>query len=295
VGGSRKSLSTRVFDTANIILFIFLGVLCIIPFINMLVLSLSDPSYVLAGQVYFWPKGFSFNTYFYLFQRTAFWRAFLISIIRTVAGTSLNLIMVLLTAYPLSKGSSYFRGRTVYAWYFFITMLISGGMIPGYLLITGLKMRNTIWALILPRGLPVFNLVLMINFFRQIPKDLEEASLLDGASHFKTLLYIYIPCSMAAIATISLFCMVTQWNEWFDGMLYMNQPEMRPLQTYLRTVIIEMNITQLSADDYELYKMLANRGLKCAQIIMAIIPILAVYPFLQKYFVKGIVLGSVKE
>jgi putative aldouronate transport system permease protein len=135
----------------------------------------------------------------------------------------------------------------------------------------------------------------MINFFRQIPKDLEEASLIDGASHFRTLVQIYVPCSLAAIATISLFCMVGHWNEWFDGVLYISKPELKPLQTYLRSVIINLDITQITGTDYEVYKVLANRGLKCAQIIIAVVPILCAYPFLQKYFVKGIVLGSVKE
>jgi putative aldouronate transport system permease protein len=291
----RESFIRKVFNTVNIVLLLTLTVLCLVPFVNVLALSFSSPDFISAGLVYFVPKGLSFDFYAFLFRRTAYWQAFLISIIRVITGTLLNLFMVLLTAYPLSKESSYFHGRTAYAWYFFITMLVSGGMIPSYLLVTGLGLRNTLWALIFPGALPVFNLVLMINFFRQIPKDLEEASLIDGASHFRTLAQIYVPCSMAAIATISLFCMVGHWNEWFDGMLYINKPELKPLQTYLRSVIINLDITQISGTDYEVYKILANRGLKCAQIIIAVIPILCAYPFLQRYFVKGIVLGSVKE
>jgi putative aldouronate transport system permease protein len=257
-------------------------------------MSFSSAVYVQAGRVTFWPMGFTLDSYNYLFQKISFWRSFLVSLMRVALGTSINLAFVLLTAYPLSKESSRFRGRTIYVWYFFLTMLVGGGMIPNYLLITGLGLRNTIWALVLPGALPIFNLVLMLNFFRQIPKELEEASLIDGAGHFRTLTQVFVPCSLAAIATISLFCMVGHWNAWFDGMLYMNRPEMRPLQTYLRTVIINMNMTELTGDDWELYATLSDRALRCSQIIIAVIPILSVYPFLQRYFVKGIVLGSVK-
>jgi putative aldouronate transport system permease protein len=250
--------------------------------------------YVSAGKVTFWPMGFTFDSYKYLFGRTAFWQAFLISIIRVILGTSINLFFIVLTAYPLSKENNRLRFRTFYTWFFFITMLIGGGMIPNYLLITRLGLRNSLLALVLPGALPIFNLVLMLNFFRQIPKELEEASLMDGAGHLTTLVRIFIPCSMAAIATISLFCMVNHWNAWFDGMIYMNKPDMKPLQTYLRSVILNMDMSEMTGDDFTLYASLSDRALRCAQIIIAIIPILSVYPFLQKYFVKGIVLGSVK-
>ena len=146
----------------------------------------------------------------------------------------------------------------------------------------------------LPGALPVFNLVLMLNFFRQVPQELEEAALIDGAGHIRTLVQIYLPVSLPAIATITLFCLVNHWNAWFDGMLYITTISKIPMQTYLRSIIMEMNITDMTADDYELYALLSNRTVKCSQIIVATIPILCVYPFLQRYFVSGIVLGSVK-
>jgi putative aldouronate transport system permease protein len=288
----RESLPKKFFDYINILILLSLTLICIIPFINTLALSFSSNYYVSAGLVTFWPKDFTLSSYKYLLERDAFWRAFLISTIRLILGTAINLVMILLTAYPLSKESSRFQLRTVYIWFFFVTMLISGGMIPNYLLITRLGMRNTIWALVLPGALPIFNLVLMINFFRQIPKEMEEAALIDGASQFTTMVRIYIPCSMAAIATISLFCMVSHWNAWFDGMIYMNNANMRPLQTYLRTVIINMDMSEMSGDDVELLQNLSDRALRGAQILIAMLPILSVYPFLQRYFVKGIVLGS---
>jgi putative aldouronate transport system permease protein len=155
-------------------------------------------------------------------------------------------------------------------------------------------MRNSLLALILPGALPAFNLVLMINFFRQISREMEEASLIDGAGYFSTLVKIYIPCSMAAIATISLFCMVGHWNSWFDGLIYMTSADMKPLQTYLRMVIIQLDVSKATMNDVEILRLLSDRGLRAAQVIIAILPILAVYPFLQRYFVKGLVLGSVK-
>jgi putative aldouronate transport system permease protein len=218
----------------------------------------------------------------------------MISIVRVILGTSLNLFIILISAYPLSKENTKFHMRTVYVWIFFTTMLVSGGMIPNYLLITRLGLRNNILALILPGAVHIFHIVLMINFFRQIPKELEEASLIDGASHYITLAKVYVPCSLAAIATISLFCMVGHWNEWFAGMIYMQKPDLKPLQTYLRTIIIDMDMSQMTGDEMGEFLRLSDRSLRSAQIIIAMIPILSVYPFLQRYFVKGIVLGSVK-
>ena len=204
------------------------------------------------------------------------------------------MLLIILTAYPLTKSDTKLTGRSFYTWFFFITMLVSGGMIPNFVLVGQLGLRDNILSLILPGALPVFNLVLMINFFRQVPIEMEEAAMIDGASHVKILAQIYVPLSKAAMATISLFCMVNHWNAWFDGMIYMKSPEKLPLQTYLRNVILKMDMSQMTGDDYGLLQMLSNDSIKCTQIVVAVIPILCVYPFLQKYFVKGIVLGGVK-
>ena len=244
--------------------------------------------------MYFWPKGWTTSAYTYILTRASFWSSFRTSILRVLLGGSLNLFFIILTAYPLSKSNDKLHFRNVYTWYFFITMLVSGGMIPNYLLIAKLGLRDSIWSLVLPGALPVFNLVLMLNFFRQVPTALEEAALIDGAGHLRTLVQIYLPVSLPAIATITLFCIVSHWNAWFDGMIYITSPSKVPMQTYLRSVLIDMNMADMSADDYELYATLANRTVKCSQIIVATIPILCVYPFLQRYFVSGIVLGSVK-
>ena len=290
----QESTGRKVFRVVNVIVLILLALICLLPFVNVIAISFSDSFYVDSNQVYFWPKGWTPSAYTYILTRASFWSSFRTSILRVLLGGSLNLFFIILTAYPLSKSNDKLHFRNVYTWYFFITMLVSGGMIPNYLLIAKLGLRDSIWSLVLPGALPVFNLVLMLNFFRQVPTALEEAALIDGAGHLRTLVQIYLPVSLPAIATITLFCIVSHWNAWFDGMIYITSPSKVPMQTYLRSVLIDMNMADMSADDYELYATLANRTVKCSQIIVATIPILCVYPFLQRYFVSGIVLGSVK-
>lgn len=290
----QESTGRKAFRVVNVIVLILLALICLLPFVNVIAISFSDSFYVDSNQVYFWPKGWTTSAYTYILTRASFWSSFRTSILRVLLGGSLNLFFIILTAYPLSKNNEKLHFRNVYTWYFFITMLVSGGMIPNYLLIAKLGLRDSIWSLVLPGALPVFNLVLMLNFFRQVPTALEEAALIDGAGHLRTLVQIYLPVSLPAIATITLFCIVSHWNAWFDGMIYITSPSKVPMQTYLRSVLIDMNMADMSADDYELYATLANRTVKCSQIIVATIPILCVYPFLQRYFVSGIVLGSVK-
>lgn len=290
----KDSPGRMAFRAVNITLLILLTLACLLPFINVIAMSFSKNGYVMAGQVTFWPMGFNLSSYKFMLERPAFWSSFQVSVLRLVAGSAINLVMIVLTAYPLSKENRQLSFRTFYVWFFFITMLIGGGMIPNYLLISRLKMRDTLWSLILPGALPVFNLVLMLNFFRQVPRELEEAAFIDGAGHLRTLIQVFLPVSVPAIATISLFCMVSHWNAWFDGMIYITTPERIPLQTYLRGIIIDLDISQMTSDDLMEWRDISDRTLKCAQIIVATIPILTVYPFLQRYFVSGIVLGSVK-
>ncbi len=290
----KESKSRILFRCVNVTVLILLALSCLLPFVNAIAISLSEDQYVSAGRVLFWPKGFTTVSYRYLINRDSFWNSFRISIIRCVLGTAITLVLVMLTAYPLSKDRSKLKGRSLYSWYFFITMLVSGGMIPLYLLINSLKMRNTIWSLVLPGALPAYYVVLMLNFFRQIPIELEEAATIDGAGHLRTLFQVYIPVSLPSLATITLFSLVGHWNNWFDGTIYISQPDKLPLMTFLRNAVSNLNMSEMTSADMELMKLLSDRSLKCAQIITATIPILCVYPFLQRYFVKGMVVGSVK-
>ncbi len=197
-------------------------------------------------------------------------------------------------SYSLSKTIYKFPGRQIYIWVFVFTMLFSGGLIPSYVLISKLHMIDTIWALVLPSAVSVWNMILMLNFFRTIPQELEEAAYIDGAGHLRVLWSVYLPVSMPSIATLSLFTMVFHWNSWFDGMIYMTKPEGYPLATYLHSMIVSDNLSRVGVT-LEGIVNFSNRTVKSAQIFIGALPILVVYPFLQKYFVKGIVLGSVKS
>jgi putative aldouronate transport system permease protein len=217
-----------------------------------------------------------------------------VSIKRIVLGGSINMFLTILAAYPLSKDKSKLRARTVYSWFFVATMLISGGLIPTFMLINAVGFMDKIWALVIPGALPVFNLILLRGFFRQLPIEMEEAASIDGASHWKILWQIFVPCSAPALATLTLFVLVGHWNAWFDGLLYMNKPEHYPLQSYLQTVIVVRDTRAISSKEFRNLALLSDRTIKASQIFMGAIPILFVYPFLQRYFVTGIVLGSVK-
>lgn len=290
-----KSKSVAVFTVFNFIFLTFIALTCVVPFINIIAISLSKNSAVAANFVKLWPVHFTTYAYEYILNTPSFWRAFIVSLERVLVGGTVNLVLIILTAYPLSKEKRQFRHRTIYAWFFFFTMLFSGGLIPLYVLMLELKLLDTVWALVLPMALPVFNMILMLSFFRQVPKELEEAAFIDGAKHFRVLWSVYIPCSVPSIATIALFTIVWHWNAWFDGLIFMNSTEHYPLQSYLVTVITGLNFNKaISAGDYDRMKLLSDRTLKASQIIIATIPVLMVYPFLQRYFITGIVLGSVK-
>lgn len=291
---SRDTRGMKIFGIFNIIFLVITCIVCLVPFIHIIALSFSDNSAVMGGLVKLWPVRFTLEPYRYVVERTAFWRAFLVSVERVVIGGVINIFLVILLAYPLSKPKHKFRMRTVYVWFFFFTMLFGGGLIPSYVLIDELNLMNTIWALVLPGAVQVFNIILMLNFFRDVPEELEDAAFIDGASHWRTLWQIYVPVSLPAVATIALFSIVGHWNSWFDGMIYMNTPENYPLQTYLQSIVVKFNFQTMSATEAERLAKLNDRSVKSAQMIVAAIPILMVYPFLQRYFISGIKLGSVK-
>lgn len=290
----KRSLGRRVFIGCNFIFLAFLSFLCLMPIIHILAISFSSGAAAAAGKVTLWPIEFTTAAYNNVFGKPEYLRAFWVSVQRVVLGTSLSMFLVILTAYPLSKDPHQFRLRTFYAWFFVFTILFSGGLIPTYLTVKSLGLIDTLWALILPTAVPVFNVILLLNFYRNLPKELEESSRIDGAGHFITLWKIYVPLSLPALATTGLFTMVGHWNSWFDGMLYMNHTENYPLQTFLQTVIIKMDFRFIKAENAELMLKLSDRTSRAAQIFVAAFPILIVYPFLQKLFIKGIVMGSVK-
>lgn len=289
------SFARRLFLVINFIVLASISFLCLMPIIHILAISFSSGAAASAGKVTLWPVEFTTAAYDNVFGKPEYLRAFWVSIQRVFIGTAISMLLTIITAYPLSKDSRQFRLRTFYAWFFVFTILFSGGLIPTYLTVKNLGMLDTIWALVLPGAVAVFNVILLLNFYRNLPKELEESSRIDGASHFTTLWKIYVPLSLPALATTGLFTMVGHWNSWFDGMIYMNHPENYPLQTFLQTVIIKMDFRFIKPENAELMVKLSDRTSRAAQIFVAAFPILIVYPFLQRFFIKGIVMGSVKE
>lgn len=287
-----KTLSYRIFTIFNNTLLITLSILCLLPMYHLLMVSLSSSAPANAGLVTFWPIGFTFEAYAKTFNNANFLSSLGVSVQRTVIGTALAMCVNALAAYALSKEARAFRARGPYLWYFVVTMLFSGGLIPNYILILKLGLMNTLMALILPGMVAVYNIILLLNFFRTVPKDLEEAAFMDGAGHFRTFIMIYLPISLPALATISLFTMVGHWNAYFDGLIYMKESARLPLASFMQTIIVQKDMTKF---DPEMLANLSQRTIRASQIFIGALPILLVYPFLQRFFVKGIVIGAVKE
>lgn len=290
----RMTKGRIIFQIINYTVLTVLALMCLFPLLNILAMSFSSASAIAAGKVLFFPVEFNTYAYNYVVGKKEFWTSLLKSVERVCIGVPFTMLITILVAYPLSKESTQLRIRGVYTWIFFFTMLFSGGLIPGYLLIQNLHMMDTIWALILPLAVPVYNIVLMLNFFRGIPKELEEAALIDGANQFQTCFRIYVPCAKPSIATLTLFTFITHWNSYFDGLIFSNFPESYPLASFLYTVVVKRDMNLLSMEQIREMAMVDDRTVRCAQIFISLIPIMIIYPFAQKYFVKGMTVGSVK-
>ena len=289
-----KSLYNRVFDTIVIVLLVFLTLICLLPLLNVLALSLSDKNAAIAGKVTFIPVDFTFAAYNYLLDDTKFFTSFFVSFKRVILGGSINLVLTLLMAYPLSLETNEFPSRNRYMWFVLFTMLFSAGIVPWYFVIKATGLLDSIWALVIPSAVPIYNVILLMNFFRNQPKAIKESAKIDGVSSLQMLTKICIPLAKPAIATVTLFSIVGHWNNFFDGMLLINSPEKIPLQTYIQQLVVKVvDSTTLSSD--QLIAQMSQRTFNAAKIVISTIPILVVYPFMQKYFVKGITLGSVKE
>ncbi len=291
---AKRTRGEKVFAVFNGLITLAAALSCLLPFLNVLAISLSSNAMVSSGAVTFLPKGFTLTSYQYLLGKSQFWTAFFVSIKRVALGVALNMFITIITAYPLSKRNNQFGARKIYIWYFFFTMLFAGGLVPSYILINDLGLMDSMWALVLPSTVPVWNIILLLNFFRNIPSELEDAAYIDGAGQWRTLFQIYVPCSLPSLATLTLFCTVGHWNAWFDGLIYMDNPANYPLQSYLKTIFVDVVAMGVSSDNYHLIQELSDNTIKCSQIVIATLPILMVYPFLQRYFVSGLTLGSVK-
>jgi putative aldouronate transport system permease protein len=295
----KESVPRRVFLVCNTVFLLIVALLCISPFINLLAVSFSDKLAVAGGEVTFFPIRFTTVSYGFIMNTTKFIQSVLVSIQRAAIGVPVNLLLIVLTAYPLSKSRKDFRARNVFSWFFVVTILFNAGLIPTYMVVRTTGLIDSIWALVLPTALPVFSMLVAMNYMRSLPKELEEAAYMDGAGHVPTLIRIILPVSAPTIATVTLFSFVGHWNSWFDGMIYMNRIQHYPLQTYLHTVVVNpeeflRNNTDLSGNLSKYLALVSSRTTGAAQMFLAMIPILCVYPYLQKYFTTGLVVGSVK-
>jgi multiple sugar transport system permease protein/putative aldouronate transport system permease protein len=290
-----RSAGERIFNVVNIAVMGLLGFSCLYPLWYALCLSISDKSAANSGLVTFYPIGFTLISYREIMKDIMFFNSFWISIQRTALGTAVTIAALVTMAYPLSKQKQDFRPRGVMMWVVIFCMLFNGGTIPWYITVKNYGLIDSIWALVLGGSLPVFNLILMVNFFRAIPKDLEEAAVVDGAGPWKILFMVVVPCSIPVIATIVLFTGVYHWNEFFQGLVLTTNESRYPLQTYIQQLVVNIQASTLSKDMIENLFKLSNKSLNAAKVFIAMIPMLVVYPFLQRYFISGIMLGAVKE
>jgi putative aldouronate transport system permease protein len=290
-----NTLGSLLIDIVVTVVLVTLALSTILPLWYTLCLSLSDKSAAAAGLVTLWPVGFNLTSYQSIVGDIQFFNSFWISIQRVVLGTGAELIATLLMAYPLSKSVRQFPARNVIMWFLIFAWLFSGGLIPWYQTMKSIGMINNIWGLVLGNSLPIFNVILAVNFFRNLPKEIEEAALIDGAGPWQIFLQIYVPLSKPMIATIALFSMVYHWNEFFNGLVLSTRQAYYPLQTYIQQQIVVINTATLTQDQIQMLNEISNQTLNAAKIFIAMIPILLIYPFLQRYFISGFTLGSVKE
>ncbi|GGD94988.1 carbohydrate ABC transporter permease [Paenibacillus nasutitermitis] len=285
-----RTRSEKLFQYVNAALLTLLSLSVILPFFHIMAKSLSSEAFVLSKEIVFWPKGFNFSSYEYVLQNKQFYHSLTNSIFLAVAGTLISMIITVLAAYPLSR--KHLPLSRMFMLLIIITMFFSGGIIPTYLIVKETGLLNSIWSLILPVALSPFNLILIRNFFQAVPDSLEESARIDGASNIRVLISIYLPLSVPSIATISMFYAVGYWNSFFQAMMYITERRWMPLQMYLLQLVTDDRTADLNIGD--VFQDITPETIRAAAILCAVVPILCVYPFIQKYFVQGIMLGAEK-
>ncbi|MCM3172537.1 carbohydrate ABC transporter permease [Paenibacillus sp. MER 99-2] len=287
-----ENTANRIFNTVNVILIIIAMVLCLAPFIHIIAISLSSNRAIGSGEVSFFPKELSFEAYTKVFADTSMIRSLLYTIWLTVLTTVLSMIMTIAAAYPLAKSS--LKGRKWFMLVIVVTMFFSGGIIPEYILIKNLHLLDSTWGLVLPGLISPFYMIILITFFKGIPESLEEAAQIDGSTHFGTLLRIILPLSLPVMATLSLFYAVGRWNGFQDALMYITKPDLFPLQLKMYQMIQQNQITELMQNEGIGSVKVLPESLKAASVIFSTLPILLVYPWLQRYFISGVMVGAVK-
>ncbi|WP_431989601.1 carbohydrate ABC transporter permease [Streptomyces albogriseolus] len=287
----RPSRGYRVFQGVNGVILTLVVLITLYPFVNIVARSFSGEKEIRAGDVTLWPKGFDLTTYEIVFSDSMFWRNYGNTVLYTVVATAVAMVLTTCYAYVLSK--RHLKGRGALVGIAVFTMFFTGGLIPNYVLITSLGLKNSVWAIALPNAISVFNLLVMKAFFESLPSELEEAAQIDGLSTYGVLLRIVLPLSKAVVATMVLFYSVSFWNSWFSAFLYMDRTELMPVTVYLRNLLAgATGGTGAGATTENLTQVNAN--IQAVTIVLTSLPILCVYPFVQRYFVSGVMLGAVK-
>ncbi|MCP2239525.1 carbohydrate ABC transporter permease [Thermoanaerobacterium thermosaccharolyticum] len=288
----KETKQYKIFKVVNTIIMIIVILVTLYPFWYLVSLSLSSEKYVYAGLVSIFPRGFTLKTYQVLLAEKEFWTSYKNTIIYTIVGTLISLFLSTLLAYPLSKKR--LKGRGIILGFVVFTMFFSGGLIPTYLLVNALGMRNTIWGVVLPGAVSTFNVIVMKTFFEGIPTELEEAAQVDGMSTYGILLKIILPLSKPIMYVMALFYAVGVWNNWFGPFIYLDDNTKFPVALYLRNIIVGSQQTAVSSTSDVNNLAQISATVKSASVILTSIPIMMVYPFIQKYFVQGVMIGSLK-
>lgn len=289
----KKTVGERIVDIIIILIMCFVVFITLYPFIYVLSMSISDPIYAIQNKVWFLPKGLSTAAYKMCFENETIWRSYYNTIWYTVVGTAINIFMTILAAFPLSRKKFVCKNQIMF--FITFTMFFGGGLIPSFLLIKKLGLYNTRWALILPSAVSAYYIIIARTYFTTIPESLAESAKLDGANDITILFRIFLPLAKPIIAVLTLYYAVGHWNSYFSALIYLPNEKLQPLQLYLVKILIEnqQDMMQGMTDQFE--RTLQAVQLKYAAIIVSILPIICVYPFLQKYFVQGVMIGAIKE
>ncbi|MCU6709951.1 carbohydrate ABC transporter permease [Paenibacillus sp. J5C_2022] len=289
----KTSAGDKWFDAVNLTLLGLVSAVVLYPLLFVLSASFSNPAALFEGKVWLFPVGFNVQSYTRVLQDPNIVTGYLNTLLYTTVGTTLNIALTICAAYPLSRKD--FDGRNTLMMLFTFTMFFSGGLIPTYLLIKNLGMINTIWAIILPNAVSMWNIIIMRTFFQTIPSELHESAQIDGSSNIRTLLRIVLPLSMPVIAVMILFYGVSHWNAFFNALIYLSDHSKFPLQLIIRQILLQNQMGEMvEATESSVDQILIAEGIKYAVIVVSSLPVLVLYPFLQRYFVKGVMIGAIK-
>ncbi|MCZ8516124.1 carbohydrate ABC transporter permease [Paenibacillus filicis] len=285
-------MKTNIYNVLIYTVLLLFGLITFVPFYYVLVASLSNPDLISEGELMLLPRGFTLEAYNTLLLNDKFLGALYMTVTRTILGTLVNLILQCAFAYSLSK--KYLPGRKFFMLFIIITMMFNGGIIPTYLIVKATGLIDTIWALIIPGAISTWNVILLRSFFENVPESLEESARMDGANDIYILIRIIFPLSMPVIATIALFSAVGHWNSFLDAVIYTNSPSLQVLQIFLRNMVVQMQNIMANGDAIAVNKGVSSLTLRSAAIFTSSLPIILVYPLIQKHFTKGVMLGAVK-